>query len=118
MLQQAQKCLQDSFPSIVFGEIEETKPFGMPENIPNFLNQLAFFISPLPHTSVETQLKQIEKTMGRTASDKHKGEIPIDLDLLKINDQIVRPSEWKRPYLYNMLRKFNFAMALSSGQSS
>lgn len=43
-------------------------------------------------------VKQWETLCGRTPVSKIKGEIPIDIDIVVWNGNIIRPTEFGRPY--------------------
>ncbi len=105
-LESAQHLLKNLFPTIVFGEPHETSPFGISKDVPNFFNQIAFFSTLLPLKEVELKLKEIEIFLGRNKDDKQKGLIPIDLDILKFNNTIIRTNDWERPYIQELIKAF------------
>ena len=66
----------------------ETKPHGK-HYISNFQNLALKILS--EETAEETKLifKDIEKEMGRSPESKTKGAIPIDIDLIFWNDNLL-----------------------------
>lgn len=106
MLHSARCYLQTLFSPLTLGKEEETTPFDMPLGTANFHNQLIAFFSPLSPDEVEKELKSIEKKLGRTPGEKKKGVVTIDIDILKINGEEIRPCDLQRPYLQQMLRCF------------
>jgi 2-amino-4-hydroxy-6-hydroxymethyldihydropteridine diphosphokinase len=49
------------------------------------------------------ELKNIEKKMGRLPEHKPIGKIIIDIDLIKWDDEIVKPEDYKRSYIRDLL---------------
>lgn len=80
-----------------------TSPVGCPGAEP-FLNQVAVAYTPFGPDEVRHILKQIETALHRTPADKQNGTIPIDIDLLRWNDQVLKPGDWERPYIVDGIR--------------
>lgn len=94
--------LSDIFDSISYSETSVTKPFG--DHYQNdFLNQLAIAQTLCDREVVESNLKLLEKQIGRSAEDKDKGLIKIDIDLIKWNDVILKKEDWTRNYVADLL---------------
>lgn len=109
-IEMANQLLDSHFDSIHFSEAVYTQPFHM-ENPALFLNQVAIaFTSENPDQIVDV-FKQMERQLGRKPEDKSKGNIPIDIDLLQWNDEILKPSDFHRPYIQSAL-----ASLLGAGQ--
>lgn len=109
-IEMANQLLDSHFDSIHFSEAVYTQPFHM-ENPALFLNQVAIaFTSENPDQIVDA-FKQMERQLGRKPEDKSKGNIPIDIDLLQWNDEILKPSDFHRPYIQSAL-----ASLLGAGQ--
>lgn len=90
------------FPSIQFTQTTETEPFGM--NFKNiFFNTLAYMQTSLDKDDLIKQFKRIEKEMGRLPNHKKNGIVIIDIDLIKWNDQILKPEDFKRDYIKELL---------------
>lgn len=66
--------------------VYETKPFGI-QNQENFYNSAAKLATDLDPVELLTELKHIEKGLGRISSEKW-GPREIDIDLLLYNDLI------------------------------
>ncbi len=64
-----------------------------------FINQVAVFTTQLGATDVAACLKQIERRLGRRPSDKTDNVVRIDLDLLKVDDTIMRPLQMEWPHV-------------------
>ena len=47
---------------------------------------------------LEDSLKTKEKEMGRTAECRERGDVPIDLDLVICDGDIVRPRDYKQKF--------------------
>ena len=52
--------------------------------------------------------KQIERRMGRTAEGKRQGIIPIDIDLIRWNDHLLKPDDYRRDYVQEALAQLSF----------
>jgi len=91
------------FPEIYFTQTSESEPYG--KNYTNqFMNMLATFQSVHPLETTNTILKNIEHEMGRTSEDKKHGKVVIDLDIIAFDAKIVRPTDYKRSYVQDLLK--------------
>lgn len=72
-----------------------------------FLNQLAVAYTSKPKEEVKILLKELEHALGRSAEDKFKGIVSIDIDLLQWNDEILKPDDMKRDYVISGLQSIN-----------
>lgn len=80
----------------------ETSPFG--SGYPaNFQNVVAWFQCENDFESLNFQLKEIESELGRTAEMKIKKLVPIDLDIVIWNNEIVRDDYYKFPFLKELI---------------
>ena len=68
-----------------------------------YLNQLVYATTSLNVDELQSALKDIELRLGRTAEDRQKGIVRIDLDLLLYNDQRYHLRDWDRPYIKALL---------------
>lgn len=101
-LNHAKSILQSHFPNIQFTVDTKNKPYG--ENYKDwFLNTLGYFESDLCKSKLISQFKHIEKTMGRTANDKAEGKVIIDIDLIRWDNEILKPDDFKRSYIVDLL---------------
>ena len=48
---------------------------------------------------VRSLLKEIEQTNGRTPQSKEEGRIPLDIDLLTYDQQVLKPLDLKKEYV-------------------
>lgn len=97
-LKNAEESLQRLFPGIEWGEIVETQPERMSNPQP-FLNRAARFHTSLAMKEVRNLLKEIEQTNGRTPQSKEEGRIPLDIDLLTYDQQVLKPLDLKKEYV-------------------
>ena len=101
-LGKAERLLRDAFPVVLFSESIYTEPLNLPASAP-FLNQLVLAYSPLSALDVRALLKEMEIKIGRTPQSKSVGIIPIDIDLLQWNDQILKADDYNRTYIQALL---------------
>lgn len=94
--------MQTYFPTIKIGNAIVTAPHGAVYTTP-FKNALAYLETDLSKDEVEIQLKTIEKNMGRLPSHKIEGVVIIDLDLIQWNNQILKPDDFKRDYMQELM---------------
>ncbi len=70
-----------------------------------FLNRIGLSSTFLTIEELRYQFKRIEKELGRTANSKYQGIIPIDIDLLQWNDQILKPKDMLLDYIQNGIQE-------------
>ena len=102
------KCrdfLRKLYSDILFSRMIDTKAFG-DAFTKDFYNQLAIIDSEDQIDEICFQLKDIEKEIGRQSGDKSKGIVKIDLDIIAINNEIVKKDDFDRPYLKGLLNDF------------
>lgn len=98
----ADDLLCDYFISVYFSDIVYTDPIGEIQN-GLFLNQVAIAYTPECPEEINKAFKQMESRLGRTPESKGRGDIPIDIDLLRWNDQILKPDDLQREYVKSLL---------------
>ena len=76
----------------------QTEPIDFPSPA-LFTNQLAVFETIVPIEVIRITLKRIERQAGRRPGDKARGIVTLDLDLLCMDDEVLRPTDWERPYI-------------------
>lgn len=54
---------------------------------------------------INNKLKEIETKFGRTKTDNAKGNIVLDLDLLKYDNIILHERDWKKGYINVLLEE-------------
>lgn len=111
-LSKAQKMLKNLFSEIVFTEALPTKPYGDHYKRP-FVNVLAIANHSASADEINAQLKEIEKRLGRAPTDKQKGKVVIDLDLIAADGKILRPKDFERSYVQDLLPQID-SMAMFS----
>ncbi|MGL4293977.1 MAG: 2-amino-4-hydroxy-6-hydroxymethyldihydropteridine diphosphokinase [Bacteroidales bacterium] len=52
--------------------------------------------------------KNAELQMGRTAEMRESGNVPLDLDIIVWNDNIIRPADLIAPYLQSGLKQIGY----------
>ncbi len=77
--------------------IYETAPWGNP-NQKNYLNAVAQINTTIGYDELNDTLKKQEKAHGRTPDSKRTGEIPLDIDIVVWNGEILRPKDYNRDY--------------------
>lgn len=101
-LDRAKSILQNQFPTIRFTGDTESKPYGN-TYLNRFLNTLGYFESDLCKEELISQFKNIEKKMGRSSEHKAEGIVIIDIDLIKLDNEVVKPEDFKRSYIRDLL---------------
>jgi 2-amino-4-hydroxy-6-hydroxymethyldihydropteridine diphosphokinase len=56
----------------------------------------------LPEEVIE-KIKQTERAVGRSPRDKYLGKVVIDIDLIRYNDELLRPADFQREYVQQLL---------------
>ena len=97
-LKAARCALQRFFSDIRFGMEMETEAIGGKWLSP-FCNQLAIFTSDLSAFDIRLILKRIEKENGRLPEDKEKGVVKLDIDLLMVDDEVLKPEDMERDFV-------------------
>lgn len=97
-MEAARKALVLNFPNIRFGREMTTEAIGSKFLSP-FSNQIAQLNTSLSAEEVRTILKQIEKENGRLPEDKGKGIVKLDIDLLMVDDTILKPEDLKKEFV-------------------
>lgn len=101
-INRAKSILQKQFPTIRFTDDIESKPHGS-GFINLFVNTLGYFESDLSKKDLIAHFKNIEKKMGREPKDKAEGKVIIDIDLIKWNSEVLKPEDFERSYIRNLL---------------
>lgn len=101
-LRQAIKSLLIYFPTIQFTKIIKSKPHGASYKS-SFLNTLGYFETNMSKDEIILRFKSIEKNMGRQPSHKAEGKVIIDIDLIKIDEEVLKPDDFERSYMSELL---------------
>jgi 2-amino-4-hydroxy-6-hydroxymethyldihydropteridine diphosphokinase len=88
--------------TLLFGEFKKTRiiktePIGMTNNL-LFSNGLICISSGKDIEEISLILKNIEKKLGRSEAGKQKGIIPIDIDIIKQNNNVLS-EDFEREYI-------------------
>lgn len=101
-IDKAKRMLLHYFPDIVFTSSVLSEPYEDKYIYP-FRNILATFQSDLSPAEIIQRVKLIESAVGRSPRDRHSGKVVIDIDLLKYDDAILRPADYERRYVQELL---------------
>lgn len=63
-----------------------------------YLNSVVVGFTNMEYNEMVECMKKWEKQCGRTSDSKHKGIIPIDIDVVVWNNTIVRDKDYNMPY--------------------
>ena len=96
--ERAAEMLRAHFVFIQFSQPVYTEPIDCPLST-TFLNRVAVLYSEESPARIKDVLKDIECCIGRKPEDKSCGRVPIDIDLLQWNDQILKAEDLTREYV-------------------
>lgn len=108
-MERAEVLLAQYFDRICFSGPIYTEPVALLGST-LFLNQTAVAFTSVSLEEVGRVLKEMELQLGRTPESKRTGRIPIDIDLLQWNDQVLKPDDLKREYVRLLLFRLSSAM--------
>ena len=97
-MKRAEAMLRAYFATIRFSPLMETEAIGCP-GTECYLNQVAICGCEEPLGEVQAALKRMEWEIGRLPTDKASGRMPIDIDLLQWNDEVLKPADLQRCYV-------------------
>lgn len=103
-IDKAKRMLSRIFVDIVFTPSIMTEPYNEAYLFP-FRNILGFFETELTPVEIVEKTKQVEIAVGRTPRDKKTGRVVIDIDLIKYDDEILRPEDYERSYVQELLNE-------------
>lgn len=90
----ARERLTRLFPGISFGIELQTLPMGLDNPAP-FTNQTARFETILTPDEIRPLLKHVEHASGRTTEEKAREIIRLDIDLVRYDQEIIKPENWE-----------------------
>ncbi|WP_019028171.1 2-amino-4-hydroxy-6-hydroxymethyldihydropteridine diphosphokinase [Colwellia piezophila] len=99
-IQQAFEQLQQVDPQTNIATLLCTKPVGFTEQA-DFINTAFSFNCNLNAADLKTYLKNIETKLGRVRTDNKNGPRTIDLDIVKINQNIVDDDYYRYDFVKN-----------------
>ena len=98
----AEMLLNQRFPSIRWGKTVKTLPEGTTSPTP-YLNRAARLDTNWDADTLRHYFKNIEKACGRTSLSKQTGIIPLDIDLLMIDNTVLKPEDMQKHYVRQVL---------------
>ena len=97
MLLDIQPQLSDLCKDLRFSSIYKTD--GVGRYVGKYANCVAEGDTTMPLDTLERTLKQIELDHGRTSEARRLGVVPIDIDIVKYGDTLVRPKNLEYDYM-------------------
>lgn len=104
----ARENLEKRFPGIRFGMEMDTQAIGSNFLSP-FSNQMAWFQTSHSAEEVRSILKQIERDHGRLPEDKALGIVKLDIDLLKYDDNILKPKDLEKDFVKEGIKRLGLS---------
>lgn len=101
-IDKAKRMLSRLFPVITFTQPILTEPEEEKYSY-LFRNILAKAETELTPEEVIDKIKQTERAVGRSPKDKYQGKVIIDIDLIQYNETILRPEDFERNYVQQLL---------------
>lgn len=101
----AREFLDNTFADCRFSRVMLTLPIGMGNTNVRFANMLVVFNSILDTEEIVSKLKQIERQCGDTRLARSRGEVVMDIDLLRYDDERFHPSDWQRHYVKTLMEE-------------
>lgn len=99
----AVETLSGMFPGILWGETVVTPAEGLSFPVPDYHNCAAVFSTDIDIAGLRQRFKEIEKACGRGSDSKSTGIVPLDIDLLKYDGQILKPQDMQTDYVRQSL---------------
>lgn len=104
-IDKGKRMLSRLFPGIIFTRPILTEPDDEKYSY-LFRNVLAKAETEMMPDEIIDKIKQTERAVGRTPKDKYLGKVIIDIDLIKYNEEILRPMDFQREYVQQLLSAF------------
>lgn len=101
----AREFLDNTFADCRFSRVMLTLPIGMDNTNVRFANMLVVFDSTLDTKEIVSKLKQIERQCGDTRLARSRGEVVMDIDLLRYDDERFHQSDWQRHYVNTLMEE-------------
>lgn len=96
-LSQAVVSLRDIIPDLCSSSFYETAPVGVNHHGP-YMNAVACGSTPLGLIQLDTELKSLEVKAGRDEAARARREVPLDLDIVIYDEEIVRPRDFSQSF--------------------
>ncbi|WP_286847282.1 2-amino-4-hydroxy-6-hydroxymethyldihydropteridine diphosphokinase [Proteiniphilum sp. UBA5463] len=116
-IDKAKRMLTRQFPNIVFSDPILTEPEDDKYSY-LFRNILAKVETGMLPDQIIEKIKQTERAVGRTPKDKYLGKVVIDIDLIKYGDDILRPLDYEREYVQQLIGTFDTLSPSDSDSAS
>lgn len=97
----AQELLRVALPNIQFTSSTWSLPVGGGNAL--YMNCIAYGQTDLNLSQVEEIIHGIEDSLLRTRTKGSNARVTIDIDLLKLNDELFHLSDWEREYVKQLL---------------
>lgn len=81
-----------------FSSIYETEPVGQHRHA-RYKNCVAQIHTSDSLDNWQHFFKKLEKEMGRNAESKSQGNVPLDIDIVIWNEDVIRPKDLSAPYI-------------------
>lgn len=95
-MSEAAEWLCREFQSVVTSEIYSTPPFS---GLGAFYSNMVVAVSsPLSPDEMIAKAKAFETLCGRSPRSKQLGQVPMDVDVVICNGEVLRPTEMSRTY--------------------
>lgn len=101
-IDKAKRMLTRLFPEIIFSQAILTEPEEEKYSY-LFRNVLAKAETQMTPEEVIDKIKQTERAVGRSPKDKYLGKVIIDIDLIQYGNEILRPGDFERNYVQQLL---------------
>ncbi|WP_294914250.1 2-amino-4-hydroxy-6-hydroxymethyldihydropteridine diphosphokinase [Prevotella sp.] len=101
----AREILDSTFADCRFSRVMQTLPIGMENTNVRFANMLVVFKSTFDTEEVVSTLKHIEALCGDTRIARRRGEIVMDIDMLKYDEERFHLSDWQRHYVKALMEE-------------
>ena len=100
----AHAALEQRFPQIRFSSLTVSRAEGLKKESV-FHNQVAQLETTISSRELISLLKEIERSIGRTAEDKKNEIVKIDIDLLACETHVFKPEDMRRSYVLQGLNE-------------
>lgn len=95
-IQKARRYLRDICKTVKASPIYESPDYL--GHGTKYLNLIMEVDTPVAQEQLISQLKKIEIKLGRTNERRERGEVPIDVDLVIFENEVVKPSDYDAAY--------------------
>ena len=94
----ARTFIQNKHPLVKVSRLRETRPVG-DISLSNFLNGVFLIETEWNQHRLKSWLKELEVDLGRVSGKTPSGFLPIDLDIVVWNGDVVDPDVYERDFL-------------------